>query len=57
VPSPSGSSSLKQLSWIYRVYYIGTGDEGNEGTVSDKPNGDAVIDTGWDLGGPAGMGD
>jgi hypothetical protein len=43
------------VPWVNTVYYIGNGDEGNERTVGGKPNGDAVTDTGWGLGGPTGM--
>jgi len=55
VPSLSGSNSVEQMPWVATVYYTGTGDEGNERTAGGKPNGEALTDNGWGLGGPTGM--
>ena len=37
------------------MYYTGTGDEGNDRTTGAKPNGEALTDNRWCLGGPTGM--
>jgi len=43
------------VPWVDTVYYTGTGDGGNERAVGGKPNGKALTDNGWGLGGPTWM--